>query len=51
MFRTCLPAGRYKENRKILLILSKNILPQAAKFKQSLRGYKKLRSILVIGFL
>jgi hypothetical protein len=34
MFRTCLPAGRYKENKKILLILlilSKNIPPQAAK--------------------
>jgi len=37
MFRTCLPAGRYKENKKILLILlilSKNIPPQAAKFNE-----------------
>jgi hypothetical protein len=36
MFRTCLPVGRYKENKKILLILlilSKNIPPQAANFK------------------
>jgi len=36
MFRTCLPAGRYKQNKKILLILlilSKKAPPQAAKFK------------------
>jgi hypothetical protein len=32
MFRTCLPAGRYKENKKIMLILSKKVPPQAAKF-------------------
>ncbi len=56
MFRTCLPAGRYKENKKILLILlilSKNIPPQAAKFKKltDVQSFFKKKYFVSVEFL